>query len=79
MEFDANMVTKDGKKMMYLICNTTREEREKIVKDGRALASLGGTSPTEECMALFNKYIDGEMELEEIKETILAQYKKGNN
>ena len=63
----------------YLIKNTTREERGKIVKDGLALASLGGTSPTEECMALINKYIDGEMELEEIQEAIFAMYKKGNN
>ena len=62
----------------YLICNTTREEREKRVKDAMALSSLGGTSPTEECKALFNKYIDGVMELEEIKEDILAQYKKEN-
>lgn len=64
--------------MSILIKDTTHEEREKIVKDGFALASLGGTSPTEECKALFDKYIDGEMELEEIKETILAKYKKGS-
>ena len=62
--------------MKHLIKNSTREEREKRVKDAMALALLGGTSPTEECMALFDKYIDGEMELEEIEETILAQYKK---
>ena len=64
--------------MKHLIKNSTREEREKRVKDAMALASLGGTSPTEECKALFDKYIDGEMEMEEIEETILAQYKTGN-
>ena len=61
--------------MKHLISNSTREEREKRVKDAMALASLGGSSPTEECKALFDKYINGEMELEEIEEAILAKYK----
>lgn len=61
--------------MNVLIKDTTREEREKIVKDGIALSTLDSLPPTEKGMEYFNKYIEGEMELSEIVTAILAPYK----
>lgn len=64
--------------MNILIKDTTREEREAIVKNGIALSTLDLAPPTEKGMALFNKYIEGEMELEEIETILLAPYKNNN-
>lgn len=62
--------------MSVLIKDTTREEREKIVKDGIALSMLDSLPPTDAGMVYFNKYIEGEMELSEIVTAILASYKE---
>lgn len=59
----------------YLVKDTTREERDNIVKNGIALSALDSAIPTEEGMALFYKYIEGEMELEEITAVIISKYK----
>lgn len=61
--------------MNILIKDTTKEEREKIVKNGIALSTLDSLPPTEKGMDYFNKYIKGEMELSEIVTAILAPYK----
>lgn len=60
--------------MSVLIKDTTREEREKIVKNGIALSTLDALPPTEKGMEYFAKYIEGEMELSEITDAILASY-----
>lgn len=57
-----------------LISETTYEEREEIVKDGIALSTLDCQPPTEFAMSLYQKYIDGDMELDEIEREILRHY-----
>lgn len=57
-----------------LISETTREEREEIVKDGIALSTLDCQPPTEFAMNLYQKYIDGDIELDEIESEILKYY-----
>lgn len=64
--------------MSVLIKDTTRKEREEIIKNGLALASLDSKPPTEKAMALFGKYINGEMELKEVETSIIASYSQNN-
>lgn len=61
-----------------LIKDTTREEREKIVKDALALASLDLRHRTEEDTKFLDKYINGEMELDEITNCLIAHYNQSN-
>ena len=64
--------------MSTLIKDTTREERKKIIKDAIGLASLDCRPYTNADFDFLNKYIEGEMELEEILSAILAPYKQDN-
>ncbi|MDO5294978.1 MAG: hypothetical protein Q4F05_19760 [bacterium] len=57
-----------------LICNTTRQEREKIVNGALAISTLDCKEPTPEDMIFFEKYINGEMEVEEIIKTVIEKY-----
>ena len=65
--------------MGYLISETTREEREKIVAEslGNIEASCDG------CMAglaeMYQAYIDGKRELREINMEFSARYIKGDD
>lgn len=64
--------------MAYLIKDTTREEREKIVEE-----SLGNISSTcDGCMAglaeMYQDYIDGKKELREINMEFHARYVSGD-
>lgn len=61
----------------WLIKNSTKEERQKRINGAIAIQSTGGGLPTPKAMELYQKYIDGEMELEEIKEKIIEMYKEG--
>lgn len=65
--------------MSVLIKDTTREEREEIIKNGLALASLDSKPPTERTMALFSKYINGKMELKEVEASVIASYSQNND
>ena len=63
----------------YLVKDTTREEREEIVKE-----SLGNISATcDGCMAglaeMYNDYIDGKKELKEINMEFNARYIHGGD
>ncbi len=63
--------------MKYLIQNTTKEEREKIVAD-----SLGNISAScDGCMAgiveMYQEYIDGKKELKDINMEFNARYVSG--
>jgi hypothetical protein len=65
--------------MAYLISETTREEREQIVKD-----SLGNISANcDGCMAglaeMYQDYIDGKKELKDINMEFNARYIKEDN
>lgn len=61
--------------MSTSIANTTKTEREKIVKDAIALSTLDSQPPTDRGKKFLKKYIEGEMELDEIVDTILSPYK----
>lgn len=62
----------------YLIKDTTREEREKIVED-----SLGNISSTcDGCMAglaeMYQEYIEGRKEIRDINREFNARYVRGD-
>lgn len=60
----------------YLIKNSTKEERQKLVNGAIAIQSTGGGLPTQKAMDIYQKYIDGEMEIDEVLEEVLKNYKK---
>ena len=57
----------------WLIKNSTREERQKRINDAIAISMLGAKAPSEEAMELYQKYIDGEMEVYEVKEVLIEK------
>lgn len=61
----------------YLIKDTTREERERIVADalGDLSAACDGCSPG--LAEMYQAYIDGEMELREVNMAFNARYVSG--
>lgn len=63
--------------MKYLISETTREEREKIVED--SIGNIAGSC--DGCMAgladMYQDYIDGKKELREINMEFRAHYESG--
>ena len=63
-------------KKSYLIADTTKEQREKIVRDALAISTLDAGKPTEDVMAMAQQYIDGTMELAEIESMVLRKYRK---
>ena len=65
--------------MSVLIKDTTREEREKLIKDSVALATLGSKPLTKKAMDLFNKYIDGEMEMKDVEAAVIALYSQNTD
>ena len=64
--------------MGYLISETTKEEREKIVAE--SLGSINGSC--DGCMAglaeMYQDYIDGKKEIQEINMAFRAQYESGD-
>lgn len=60
--------------MKYLIKDTTKQEREDIVKRALAIATADGRLPTDIAIQLAKKYIDGQMELEQVKNEIIRLY-----
>lgn len=60
----------------WLIKNSNKEERQNLVDGAIAIQSTGGGLPTPKAMKLYEKYIDGEMEADEILQEILKNYKK---
>ena len=65
--------------MGYLISETTREEREKIVADslGNIEANCDGCSPG--LADMYQDYIDGKKELRDINMEFNARYVKGDD
>lgn len=63
-------------KFRYLINETTKEEREKLVRNALAVSLIDADSPTMETMKFFQLYIDGKMEIDEIQREIIDRYKK---
>ena len=61
----------------YLIKDTTREERERIVSEsvGQIEAACDGCTPG--VIEMYQAYIDGEKELREINREYVARYVSG--
>ena len=62
----------------YLIKDTTKEQRQELVKDAVALSTLDAQPPTERGNNFLKKYIEGEMELNDIVDAILSPYKQNH-
>lgn len=65
--------------MSYLIKDTTMEERENIVNKALAILLSDAEMPSDDVIKLSNRYINGEMELEEIQKIVINKYKDGGN
>ena len=65
--------------MGYLICDTTKEEREKLVAEalGNIEATCDGCMPG--LADMYQDYIDGKKELREINLEFQARYVKGDD
>lgn len=59
----------------YSVKDTTRVEREKIANDALAISVLDAPEPTENTKKLVNEYINGHMEINEVLQKTIAQYK----
>ncbi|MBA8937804.1 hypothetical protein BCD96_005917 [Clostridium beijerinckii] len=57
-----------------LIKNSTREERQKRVNGAIAIQMTEGPAPPKEAMDLYQKYIDGAMEIDEILKILIEKY-----
>lgn len=64
------------KKYKYLISETTKEEREKYVKNALAISQIDAGPPDEETLKLFQLYIDGKMEIEDVQKIVIDNAKK---
>ena len=62
--------------MKYLIRETTKEEREKIVYKALGISLSGADYPSDYVMNLVKKYINGEKELDDIRNEVIDYYKR---
>ena len=62
--------------MSYLIKDTTREERAKLVKKALGISVSGAELPSNETLRIVKQYIDGEKELKEVQKEIIERYRK---
>ncbi|MCM3023641.1 antitoxin VbhA family protein [Heyndrickxia ginsengihumi] len=60
----------------YSLAITTKAEREKFVAIAEAINSLGAEPLTKENRALLRMYVDGEIELDDLRKMIIDKYKK---
>ena len=64
--------------MNYLIKDTTRDEREKLVYKALGISMSDADKPSEKALYLAKLYIEGKMELKEIQELIVKEYQKND-
>lgn len=64
--------------MKYLISETTKEERLKLVYKALGISMSDAPAPSKEAMDIVNQYIEGNMELEEVQKRIVDMYKGGD-
>ena len=57
-----------------LIKDTTKEERKKILNGALAISIIDCKKPLKEDMIFFQKYIDGEIEIAEVKKKLIKKY-----
>lgn len=62
--------------MNYLLSETTKEERTKIVYKALGISMSDAPAPSREAMKIVNQYIEGNMELEEVQKQIVNMYKE---
>jgi len=60
----------------YLIKNTTKEERQKIVSGAIVVSMLDSKEPSDDDKKLYQKYIDGKKEISEILQEAIKKYKR---
>ncbi|MEI3611323.1 hypothetical protein [Pseudogracilibacillus sp. SO30301A] len=58
----------------YSIVNTTKEQRERFVANAEAINLLGAIPLTKENRALLQTYVDGQNELDDLREMIIDKY-----
>lgn len=61
-------------KEKYLIKNTTKEQRKKLLDGALTISTLDCKVPSDEDMELFQKYIDGAMEINEVQQALIKKY-----
>ena len=64
---------------MYLISETTKEEREAIVKESLGNIEASGDGCMSGLAEMYQDYIDGKRELREINMEFNARYVKGED
>lgn len=62
--------------MKYLINETTKEERIELVYKALGISMSDADKPSKEAIFLVQKYIEGEVELEDIQKEIINLHKK---
>ena len=62
--------------MSFLKKDTTKEERKKIVKNAFGITVASNEMPSKEVIELTKKYINGEMELEDVQKKVIEMYRK---
>lgn len=62
--------------MSYLIKDTTKEERKNIAKNAFGISIASDNMPSKETIDLVNQYINGKLELEDVKKKVIERYRK---
>ena len=60
----------------FMTAETTKAQREQLIKDAYSLCRLDSAAPPDEVMELAGKYIEGRIELEDIADIIIRGYKQ---
>ena len=58
-----------------LICDTTKEQRKEIAEWSLSVAALSGREADDDVKDLFNRYVNGEIEISEVERMTLERYK----
>lgn len=59
-----------------MTAETTKAQREQLIKDAYSLCRLDSAAPSKEVMELAGQYIEGRLELDDIADMIIKGYKK---
>ena len=62
--------------MDYSINKTTKEERKELVKKALGISMSGAEIPSDEVLILAKQYIEGKIELKELREKVINKYNK---
>lgn len=60
----------------YLIKDTTRDERQKLVNGAIVISMLDSPAPSQKAIELYQKYVDGEIEIDEVSNEIIKNYRE---